>query len=289
MKKIILFLLSALAFISCSVQKKVSTGLAELNIMTYNVRYDNPGDGQNNWKYRKERAAKAIQFYEADIIGMQEVLYNQLTDFQNLLKSYDHIGVGRTDGKEKGEYSPIFYNKEKLSLLSSGWFWLSETPEVAGKKGWDAAIERIATWGKFKDNSTGKSIFILNTHFDHIGEIARKESVNLIMQKVNELSQGLPVIVTGDFNASPNSNVIQNIVNSSNPLHLTDSRAVSPVVYGPKWSFHDFGRTPVEKRELIDYIFIKNNVKVLKYGFLAEQEGNEFLSDHAPVLIKVSF
>ena len=290
MKKLTLTFLVTLALMSCSVQNQVSTKTpAELNVMTFNIRLDHQNDNENNWKFRQVRVANSVSFYEADIVGMQEVLHNQLLDIRQALKNYNYIGVGRADGKEKGEYSPIFYHTERMTLLSSGTFWLSETPDAIGLKGLDAAIERIATWAVFREKLSGKSFFVLNTHFDHKGETARQESGNLILKKVNELAGEMPVLVLGDFNASPVSSVIKNIVDTNNPLHLTDSRTISPVVYGPDWSFHDFGRTPLAERELIDYIFVKNEVRVLKYGVLAEQEGKDFLSDHCPVLVKVQF
>lgn len=133
----------------------------------------------------------------------------------------------------------------------------------------------------------GKEYFALNTHLDHIGVVARREGVSLILDRVNELSDGLPVIVTGDFNAEPESDVIKHMTDAENPKHLQDTRLMSPIVYGPSWSFHDFGKIPYDKRPLIDYVFVRNDLKVLRYGVLAETEGSEFLSDHAPVLVTV--
>ena len=256
-----------------------------IDVMSFNVRYDNPGDNQNNWQYRKDRVANAIRFYDAEIVGTQEVLHNQLEDLKQRLTDYDVIGVGREDGKEKGEYSALWYKKDRFEVLASGNFWLSETPETAGSKGWDGACERIASWAKLKDKQSGKALFALNTHLDHIGVAARREGVSLLLDKVKELGSGLPVIVTGDFNADPASVVILHVTDATNPDHLTDARSISPIVYGPDWSFHDFGRVPLEERERIDYVFINQGFQVLRYGVLAEQENEDFLSDHAPVLV----
>ncbi|MDD2476185.1 MAG: endonuclease/exonuclease/phosphatase family protein [Dysgonamonadaceae bacterium] len=286
MKKIFLFLLPFIA-ISCSEVQKQSDSSAQLNVMTYNIRYDNPDDSLNNWQYRKERVANSILFYDADILGTQEVLHNQMEDLKKSLPGYESIGVGREDGKEKGEYSALFYKKDRFSVIDEGYFWLSETPEVVGSKGWDAAIERIASWAKLKDNKSGKEFLALNTHFDHVGKIARRESVSLILNKLAALSDGLPIILMGDFNANPESEVIKQIIDTSNENHLIDSRSISPVVYGPEWSFHAFGRIPYEKRSLIDYIFVSKGVEVSRYGVLAEMENDEFLSDHAPVMVSV--
>ena len=290
MKKICLLLLPLLAAACGQGGRQASVQTDEpVCVMTFNIRYDNPADSLDNWAYRKDRAAKAIRFYDADIVGTQEVLHNQLEDLRQRLPGYEVIGVGREDGKEKGEYSALWYRKDRFTAKGSGWFWLSETPGVAGSKGWDGACERIATWAKLQDKRTGKELFVLNTHLDHVGVEARREGVKLVLDKVRELGGDLPVIVTGDFNAEPASDVIRQVTDPSNPEHLTDARAVAALVYGPDWTFHDFGRVPMDQRQRIDYVFVKNGLEVLKYGILVETEGDAFLSDHAPVLVSVRF
>nr|WP_303919008.1 endonuclease/exonuclease/phosphatase family protein [Bacteroides intestinalis] len=286
MKRILLLFLPFLAA-SCGQVKQQAPASEPINVMSFNIRYDNPEDSLDNWKFRKDRAANAIRFYNVDILGTQEVLHNQLEDLKQHLPEYDVIGVGREDGKEKGEYSALWYKKDRFTLIDSGYFWLSETPEVAGSKGWDGAWERIASWAKLKDKVTGKEVFALNTHLDHVGVVARREGISLMLDKVNQLSDGLPVIVTGDFNSEPESDVIKHVTDPTNPEHLTDTREASPIVYGPSWSFHDFGKIPYEHRPLIDYVFVRNGFKVVRYGVLAETENESFLSDHAPVLVTV--
>ena len=286
MKRILLLFLPFLAA-SCGQVKQQAPASEPINVMSFNIRYDNPEDSLDNWKFRKDRAANAIRFYNVDILGTQEVLHNQLEDLKQHLPEYDVIGVGREDGKEKGEYSALWYKKDRFTLIDSGYFWLSETPEVAGSKGWDGACERIASWAKLKDKVTGKEVFALNTHLDHVGVVVRREGISLMLDKVNQLSDGLPVIVTGDFNSEPESDVIKHVTDPTNPEHLTDTREASPIVYGPSWSFHDFGKIPYEHRPLIDYVFVRNGFKVVRYGVLAETENESFLSDHAPVLVTV--
>ena len=288
MKKIYLMLLPFLAAACGQGGQQAATQTDEpVNVMTFNVRYDNPDDSLNNWNYRKDRVANAIRFYDADIVGTQEVLHNQMEDLRQRLPGYESIGVGREDGKEAGEYSALWYRADRFTAKESGWFWLSETPEVAGSKGWDGACERIATWAKLQDKLTGKELFVMNTHLDHVGVAARREGVKLVLDKIQELGGNLPVILTGDFNAEPESDVIKQVTDTADPEHLTDARTVADLVYGPNWTFHDFGSIPYEHRERIDYIFVKNGLEVLKYGILAETEGNAYLSDHAPVLISV--
>lgn len=288
------YLLSAFAFLlayALVAQKNKNnySPASQINVMTFNLRYDGPNDGENSWSNRREGVTKTILLNSVDILGAQEVLHNQLMDLEKALPGYTWIGVGREDGIEKGEYSPIFYNHNKFTEIGSGYFWLSQTPFDAGSKGWDAACERIATWAKLKDNDSGIIFFVLNTHFDHIGKVAREESVKLILDKVNLYTrkQMLPTIVMGDFNAAPTSNVIQMLTDKSNPLHLSDSRLVAPKTNGPAWSFHDFGRVPIAKRELIDYVFVRNNVNVLSYEVIDNTKGGVYTSDHCAVVVKV--
>src|SRR5688572_29417739 len=146
-----------------------------LNVMTFNIRYNNPGDSANAWPFRKDKVASQILFHQAHIVGMQKALHGQISDLQERLSQYKFVGVGR-DGGEKGEYSAIFYDTIRLQLLSSQTFWLSQQPNVVASVGWDAALTRVVTWAKFKDRKTKKIFYHFNTHFDHRGKNARRES-----------------------------------------------------------------------------------------------------------------
>lgn len=274
-------------FASCGTSTEKKEQPVSLNVLSFNIRYDNPEDSLDNWQYRKDRAANAVKFYDADIVGTQEVLHNQLQDLKERLPEFTALGVARDDGKEDGEYNVLFYRTDRFDELESGTFWLSETPETPSL-GWDGACNRVATWARLRDKESGKEILALNTHLDHVGKVARREGVNLMFNKVNELGKGAPVVVTGDFNSEPESDVVAHITNPDDPNHLTDSRAVANVVYGPRWSWHDFGKIPYEYRPLIDYVFVRGDLNVDRYGVLAETENGEFLSDHAPVLVTVT-
>ena len=278
MRNLICIVLLAI-IVSCNSQA------TDLNIMTYNVRYDNPDDNLNNWQYRKDVAAEMIRTYQIDLIGTQEVLVNQLNDLLERLPEFNAIGVGRQDGVEKGEYSAIFYNKERFEEIESGWFWLSETPEVAGSKGWDGACERIATWAILKEKNSGKKLFFINTHLDHIGKVARQEGVTLLLNQTKKLAKGLPIIITGDFNAEPESDVIKHVLESG---EFRDSRLVSPKVSGITGTYHAFGNIPVEKRSYIDYIFMTKDFNVRSYEVLPDKLNDIFISDHAMVLSRVT-
>ena len=192
----------------------------EVRVMTYNIRFDNPADGVNAWPNRKTKVFDLLKEYDPDILGIQEALEHQIKDIITALPDYDFIGVGRDDGKTKGEYSAILFKKSKFTVSAPNTFWLSETPTVPGSKNWDAAITRVATWARFKASGSKKEFYVLNTHFDHIGKEARKKSAELIRKKASEL-KGAPVIITGDFNCTRQDDPYK-IMMEKGRVNLTD-------------------------------------------------------------------
>lgn len=259
-----------------------------LNVMTFNIRYNTMADSSNAWPYRKDKVASQILFHEAHIIGVQEALHGQMTDLQERLPQFKYAGVGRDDGKEKGEYSAIFYDTTRLQALQTKTFWLSETPEIPGSKSWDAAITRIVTWIKFRDKKTKKIFFAFNTHFDHIGQVARRESARILLLKVKEIAGNTPAFITGDFNAEPADEPVRVIKDVSNPLHLTDSKDVSlKPHYGPTGTFNGF-KNKERNDQPIDYIFLKGKWKVLKHATISQTWEGLFASDHFAVLATLS-
>ncbi len=285
MKKLFYLLGVTLLLISCN--GKQTQKPLDLNVMSFNIRYDNPEDSLNNWQYRKDVAAQTIKDQNADVIGTQEVLVNQLNDLKSRLPEYTAIGVGREDGIEKGEYSAIFYKKDRFNEIKSGYFWLSETPEVAGSRGWDGACERIATWAVLEDISTKTQFFFINTHLDHVGKVARQEGVTLLLDRAVSLGKGLPIVMTGDFNAEPESDVIKHVTDTSNPNHLIHSKDIATEKNGTDWTFHGFGRVPEDKREFIDYIFVSPGTKVSKHSVLNEKLNDQYISDHSVVVAQI--
>lgn len=253
---------------------------AKVDVMSFNIRLDHAGDSLNNWKFRKDNAAQMIAYYAPDIVGTQEVIKNQLDDLKSRLPQYTALGVGRADGKEQGEYCSLFYKTDRFELIKNGDFGLSETPDSIGLKGWDAACERIVTWAILKDKVSGKQLAAFNTHFDHVGEVARRESAKLILDKIKVIANGLPVIVTGDFNGTIDSEPITVLTEGG----MQNTYAKATTVYGPAWSFHDFGRIPVEARPLIDFIFVSGPITVDKCRVIGDKPDNGYLSDHAPIL-----
>lgn len=257
-----------------------------LNVMTYNIRLDVPSDSMNSWPYRKDNLISEVLFYETDILGVQEALPHQMTDLQNGLPGFKYVGVAR-DTTKWGEYSAIFYNSERLQVIEQNTFWLSEKINAPGIKGWDAAYPRIVTWAKFKDQKTKKIFYYFNTHFDHIGKVARRQSAHLILQQVAKIAGKFPTIITGDFNANINDEPIKIILDKTDSLHFTDSKVISATPhYGPDGSFNGFKGK--EQSDLpIDFIFISNDVTVLKHATFSQTWNGRFASDHFSVYAKI--
>ncbi|WP_221390931.1 endonuclease/exonuclease/phosphatase family protein [Dyadobacter sp. NIV53] len=251
-----------------------------INIASYNLRYDNKGDGINAWPNRKENVKGLIKFHDFEIFGVQEALIGQLKDVAEL-SEYAYTGKGRDDGKEAGEHSAIFYKKDRFKLIKSGDFWLSETPDKPGK-GWDAVCcNRISSWGKFQDLVTKKEFFFFCVHFDHQGVEARRQSGFLMVKKIREIAGNATVILTGDFNSTPETEQIKTIQTILNDTHEVTKQPP----YGPEGTFNSFKfDAPMDMR--IDYIFVSKNVDVLKYGVLTDAKEQRYPSDHQPVLIK---
>lgn len=261
-----------------------------LKVMTFNIRYDNPDDGENAWPVRKQYVSEIIKRNNVDFLGIQEGLKNQVDYLAEELSNYSWIGIGRDDGKEAGEYSAVFYRKDKFDKLESNTFWLSETPWKPGL-GWDAVCNRIVTWGKFKDKKTGKIFYIFNTHFDHRGKLARKNSALLIKRTIDSLCSGEPVIITGDFNSSIGSEPYRILTSSkgNNKYVFDNSENISSVKHdGPDGTSNRFdtGKNPTGP---IDFVFVSKGIKVISHKTISSEFNNHYPSDHFPVLAELVF
>lgn len=252
-----------------------------IKAITYNIRYDSPNDGVNIWDNRKEGLVKFLSKHNLDIIGTQEGLTHQLDYIKSALTDYKMIGVDR-DNNGKGEYSSIFYNTNTLDLVSSGTFWLSPTPDTP-TRGWDAALNRICTFGLFQSKNSTKKFYVFNTHFDHMGEEARLNSAVLIDEKIKAInSKNIPVFFLGDLNCEPNTKPIDAIKRS-----MLDGQLIAKETFdGPVGTFSGFDvNAPLNRR--IDYIFVKD-LLVNEYKHLDTKLSNGLWpSDHLPVYINV--
>lgn len=258
-------------------------GMAQnIQVITYNIRFNNPADGANAWPNRSKDVAALLEFHQPDIFGLQEALIGQIEDIQAQIPKMKWVGVGRDDGKKSGEFSPIFYNSEKYKSVKQGWFWLSETPDKPGL-GWDAACNRICTWILLEADKKDRRFMVFNTHFDHKGTQARIESAKLILRKIKELNtEKLPVILTGDFNLTPEQAPISVITKE-----MKDASSISKKApYGPLGTFNNFEFTsPLKER--IDYVFVSDQVEVKAYAVLSDSKDQRYPSDHLPVFVRL--
>lgn len=254
-----------------------------IKVMTLNVRYDNPGDSINAWLKRATQVCNFIIKEKPDILGMQEVLWRQYEVLDSVLTEYTSAGVGRDDGARAGEMNPVFFRKEKFDMVRTITFWLSDTPEIPGSKGWGASLPRIVTWMELVDKNSHEHFFYFNTHFAHDSDSARIMSSKILLKEVNKIAVGFPFIITGDFNMLPTSKgyAILTGPDESVPL-LKDSYGISEKKpFGPAYTFNGFSDKRGTGR--IDYIFVRNGMKVLDQSTIIKKERGVFISDHWPV------
>lgn len=247
-----------------------------VTVISYNIRYNNPDDGENIWENRRDNAVIMVNMEKPDFLCVQEAYFVQLQYLLQNLPDYDYIGLGRDDGAHGGEHMAILYRKDRFKVLEHGDFWLSETPFVCSR-GWDAACHRIVTWGYFIDKKTGKPLYCFNTHLDHVGEVARRESVKLITQRIKEivLDKRAPIFLTGDFNSDINSEIFD-------PLKkvMKQARKDAPVTDN-KGTFNGWGSAP--NNIVIDHIFYKNAKPMVFKTLNEDKYGRALISDHYPI------
>ncbi len=266
-----------------------TTGNESLEIMSFNIRYDNPSDGLNSWDNRKEFVVSFLSDELPDVIGFQEVLVHQLRYLGDQLEDYTYVGSGRDDGIESGEFVPIFYKKNKYELLSTSQFWLSDTPEIPGSKCWGAPLPRIVTWAKLRDKSNGYIFFVFNAHLSHVSEYARNESAVLILKKIHSLAGDAPVVLTGDFNATAEEKMYHTLVGHwQDKLPLWDARTQSKnPPSGGAQTFNGFSEETVPIG--IDFIFMNGYFNAINFTTHALKQEDMFISDHYPIQAELQF
>ena len=267
---------------ACAGDAYNSTPTETIQAMSFNIRYDNPGDGKNNWQYRIPKVTSMFTKHDVDLGGLQEVLHHQLVTLQDTLPDYEFVGVGRDDGKTAGEYAPIFFRKADYEMLSTETVWLSETPEKVGSRGWDAALPRITTFATLRHKASGKLILLGSAHYDHRGKGARRNSGAVIHDYITKAraAQDIEMIIlTGDFNDIPNSSTTRAIENKN---CLFDARRMAKDVTGPNSTWNGF--RSVAAFERWDYIFTNPATPIVSHVIDDSKIDGRFPSDHLPVI-----
>lgn len=256
-------------------------------LATINIRYPTKKDGVNYWGNRKKQMIDFVNKEKLDVVCFQEVSISQLNDLEKSLTDYGF--AGKKTRKVKGEgYKPILYRKKVFTCLDEGSFWLSETPDSVGSKGWDAKHPRRASWVKLKCKKSGKTFCVVNTHLDNVGKIARQKGMELIKNRLKSTSDSIPVVLCGDMNCSSTSTAYCSALNDE--FMMNDAYQIAKVRKGVSYSFHRFGKNPIEKRGMIDFIFVTNQFEVKEIDIPKEEKKNGFyLTDHCPVVASLCF
>lgn len=255
---------------------------ATINVMSYNVRYGDAKDGTNEWYYRLEANIKMFEDQKPDVVGMQEALDYQMAFFKEFLDGYKGVGVGRENGKKKGEHMGVFYNTKTVKLIKWGTFWLSETPDKPSK-GWDAVCYRTATWALFKDKASGNKFFFVDTHLDHRGVVAQEEGLKLIVSRIESINpENLPMILVGDLNVLPDNKILEplsGVMKSARDVAMkTDTGA----------TYNAWGKA--DQAKPIDYIYFKGFASCPVFEVVRKPYDNrKFISDHYPVKATLVF
>jgi len=280
MKNLILIpaLLILILFSGCSGKKEDR----KLIVMTFNIRYDNPYDSINAWPNRVGIVCELLKKEKPDLLGLQEALWYQYEAIDSAIIGYSSIAKGRDDGKKKGEMNPVFFNNNRFDLVRNSTFWLSETPEKPGSKGWGASLPRIVTWVELTDKKTNEPLYYFNTHFAHDSDSARVMSAGLLLKELKRITGKSRFVITGDFNMPPESKAYSILTESSSLRSiLKDSYLISKTKHeGPVYTTNSFKDEPGKNR--IDYIFVKRGIKVLNNSTIIKKEGPVFVSDHWP-------
>ena len=276
---IVAAMLVMLPFVS-SAQKQTKDH--DLKVMSYNIRMGAAKDGTNSWEYRYPATALMLEDQKPDVFGVQETFNYQIRFIEDNFMDYDCVGVGRDDGKQKGEFMSIFWNKKTVKMLKWGTFWLSETPEKPSM-GWDAACKRTATWALMKDKKTGKQFYFVNTHLDHRGAEAQRKGLELIVERIAQINpKGYPMVLTGDFNVKPDNAALKDL-----DTKMQSARKIAPRTDNHP-TFNNWGK--IKPDMVIDYIYVSGFSACPEYHTVTEKYGTwKYVSDHYPIYAKLIF
>ncbi len=260
----------------------VPTTPGALRIASFNILVPGGNRPGNQWDERIPRIIKLLDDHQIDLVGTQETTLRQINE---IVKDgvWDYVGVAREDGKTNGEYMAIFFRKDRFVCEENHSFWLSETPDVPGSRSWKTACTRMCTYGRFRDLRSGKRFVLCNTHLDHVSDLARVNGIKLILSRQKEITQGLPLLLTGDFNATREHEFYKLVTQT-----LADSEFISETPHvGPNQTFHALNYDPDHEQEKrrIDFIFVSSGIRVLTHRTIDDRDGALYPSDHFPVAI----
>ena len=282
MRKITLVVAALLSMLPCISSAQEQDREYDLKVMSYNIRMGSAKDGTNSWEFRYPATALMLEDQKPDVFGVQEAFNYQIRFIEDNFEDYDCVGVGRDDGKQKGEFMSIFWNKKTVKMIKWGTFWLSETPEKPSM-GWDAACKRTATWALMKDKKTGKQFYFVNTHLDHRGAEAQRKGLELIVERIAQINpKGYPMVLTGDFNVKPDNAALKDL-----DTKMQSARKIAPRTDNHP-TFNNWGK--IKPDMVIDYIYVSGFSACPEYHTVTEKYGTwKYVSDHYPIYAKLIF
>ncbi|MBQ3333882.1 MAG: endonuclease/exonuclease/phosphatase family protein [Thermoguttaceae bacterium] len=260
-------------------------------VMSYNIKCAGSAE-DNNWSVRLPLVVDQIKEVDPLLFGLQEPTAFQMDGIAAALPEYDFVGVARDDGKRKGEFSPVFYKKDGFELLDSGTFWLSETPEVPGSRGWDAACNRVVSWAKLRCKKSGKTLVFADTHFDHVSDQARQNSARLVLERMYPITEkwSLPFFITGDFNCNASSKGYKTLTAGTDeiPALIDSAKIAKETISDVQRTFNNWGKVPADKKSAyIDFIFVDGKVEVDKFVICPDTREEVYPSDHNAIWAEV--
>jgi endonuclease/exonuclease/phosphatase family metal-dependent hydrolase len=282
MKRILIFLFVAFAALPLSSRGRHDNSKGTLTVISYNIRNGEAEDGTNSWRFRYAASAEMIEDQQPDVFGVQEAYLYQVQFLEQYPGNYKSLGVGREDGKQDGEFMSIFYNTKTIKKIKWGTFWLSDTPEKPSK-GWDGACRRTATWALLQDKRTGMKFYYVNTHLDHVGVEARRNGLNLIVDRISSINpEGYPMVLTGDFNMTPESPEFEGL-----RACMLDARETAGTT-DHNITYNGWGRK--DTQSVIDYIYYKGFSSCRSFETITKPyAGFKFISDHFPIKSVLEF
>ncbi|MDX9940746.1 MAG: endonuclease/exonuclease/phosphatase family protein [Bacteroidales bacterium] len=277
------FILLYLVFWGCK------QNASEIKVIGFNIRYDNPDDGINAWPNRIPLVKAYLSKESPDIIGFQEALHHQVKDLEGLLPEYRWVGTGRTNGKQEGEYVPVFFKRSVFEMEDEGQFWLSDTPEVPGSIGPGAVLPRIATWVKLTHKASQIPVFVFNTHYSHVSDEARRQAAEIMAERMKRIAGTAPLILIGDFNIEFQSETYQQVSNlfHSNNYLMNTVAHMDPEKKPAKKTYQGFSEAT--RGSFIDFIFVNEHFSVKDFRIDKVKTDSVYISDHWPVktLLKI--
>ena len=257
-----------------------------LSVMTFNIRFDCPDDGENQWLRRRDMLTEMLREEDPDVFGLQEVLARQWEFLVATLPTYHGVTFGRDDGMSRGEMASICFRADRFGVKDLGHFWLSETPDQAGSVGWGAHHPRICTWARLSDSLAGRNFYVYNVHLDNASQLAREKGGALLRDRIRARGFSDPVLVMGDFNAEEDSKAVQDMLAVDSPIPVDAVRAAQPEVdLGGTW--HGFAGQPRGGR--IDYIFCSPEWAVDSSRVIRTNRNGRYPSDHFPVAVDLEW